>query len=92
MSFLLNVDVPMNRLPIVNWILMGIIACASILAWTVGDILTWSSYGFFLLHINVLHLLLNLLVLWVFGNAILSTRASRNRDARVEIDVLNRVE
>jgi membrane associated rhomboid family serine protease len=115
----LNVDVPMSRLPIANWVLMGMITCATVVGWSnrrayywmagmervhpaqapgganpakdifnriheaVNDALgrgwvfnppAWKlpiiALTSSLVHADALHLLGNLLFLWLFGNAV----------------------
>ena len=36
--FPINVDVPMTRLPVTNWVLIGLICCISILGWANVDL------------------------------------------------------
>lgn len=107
----MSVDVPMTRLPVANWLLIGLIACTSIVGWYNADVFDAmagidrpadgeteiriparirEAYGIQIrpvfnpplwqwpvvaitssfLHIDVAHLIGNLIFLWVFGNAI----------------------
>ncbi len=125
MLFPINVDVPMTRLPIANWILIGLISLTTFLAWAQTDLLlamagvhyredpnalsldelrqmdeeelqavleeaTADSFQFeaelvfdppwwklpilavssTLVHADPIHLIGNMLFLWVFGNAV----------------------
>jgi membrane associated rhomboid family serine protease len=72
-------DVPMSRLPIANWILIGITVLFFFLTeglpeHTVSSMIlgnsVWAWPGHLLLHAGLWHLLGNMIFLWVFGNAI----------------------
>ena len=76
-----QVDVPMSRWPYMNFLLIGVVSLVSLAALMgVGEIsgrqmvLTgWSPAGMFghmLLHADMVHLIGNMLFLWVFGNAV----------------------
>ncbi len=77
-----HVDVPMHRLPWMNWVLIGITVlffpfCINLEGFTpLGETLklggtSWvGMVGHVLVHANLLHLLGNMLFLWVFGNAV----------------------
>ena len=112
-----DVDVPRNRTPTANWVLIGLISCTSLLGWGDQSIfdrlsgtvyrteLDWSheadreliveqlqrtghvefgpqptlelgldapvlALSSTLLHANIIHLIVNMLFLWVFGNAV----------------------
>jgi membrane associated rhomboid family serine protease len=92
--FPINVDVPMTRLPVTNWVLISLICCISILGWANTDFfcalagiegfqfgsqpvfnpplwrLPIHAIGSSFLHGGLIHLIGNMLFLWVFGNAI----------------------
>ncbi|MEM6507714.1 MAG: rhomboid family intramembrane serine protease [Planctomycetota bacterium] len=80
--FPISVDVPMSRWPISNFILIGVIALAFLWQLATPEELTvnhplvlheWALTGLFahmFLHVDLVHLVGNLLFLWVFGNAI----------------------
>ena len=76
-----QVDVPMSRWPIMNFALIGGITVVSLLTFIAGDTETvnrmvlhgWAPTGLFghmLLHVGLMHLIGNMLFLWVFGNAV----------------------
>jgi len=78
-----QVDVPMQRHPWANYLLIAITAAISIYGFTEPDDATinrmilrdWSLAGLFghvFIHAGILHLAGNMLFLWVFGNAICS--------------------
>jgi membrane associated rhomboid family serine protease len=79
-----HVDVPMRRRPWMNWVLIGITIivypfCVFGRGFTpLGEALTlggtsWVGFvGHVLVHAGILHLLGNMLFLWVFGNAVCS--------------------
>ncbi|HOK95600.1 MAG TPA: rhomboid family intramembrane serine protease [Anaerohalosphaeraceae bacterium] len=74
------VDVPFDRRPFVNWLLTASIAAAFV--WQVADkgqtveqfaLNGWTLKGLFghlWLHADILHLIGNMIFLWVFGNAV----------------------
>ena len=76
----LGVDVPMERRPFVNWLLVAVMS--AIFAWqTTEPIETTQAlclHGFFSkglfthmwIHADILHLVGNMIFLWVFGNAV----------------------
>ena len=77
----IQVDVPMARLPVVNFALIAVIAVASLAAMVnpttalVHSMILdgWNPAGIFghvFLHGGIVHLVGNLLFLWVFGNAV----------------------
>ena len=76
-----QVDVPMSRWPYMNFLLIGVVTLVSLAALMGVDeisgrqmVLTgWSPAGMFghmLLHADMVHLIGNMLFLWVFGNAV----------------------
>jgi membrane associated rhomboid family serine protease len=75
-----NVDVPMRRYPIANVALIGLISIISLLSMFGGELRTnplvldgWSLQGLvgsIFLHAGVIHLIGNMIFLWVFGNAV----------------------
>lgn len=76
-----QVDVPMSRWPVMNFALIGVISLFSLMVMfggngaSVGELILdgWSPTGMFghmLLHAGLIHLLGNMLFLWVFGNAV----------------------
>ncbi len=77
-----NVDVPMERWPIANWVLIGVTIIASMYLWGDEDRLisaaVWPGEGFSITqlftylfaHAGFLHLAGNMLFLFVFGNAV----------------------
>lgn len=77
-----RVDVPFNHRPVVNWILVISITVAFFFQIQASEITIrsfvldgWNIHGLFghmWLHGGLLHLLGNLLFLWLFGNAICS--------------------
>ena len=78
----LNVDVPLSRWPISNFLLIGMILFISIAIWlgiidpSTADQMVldgWSPIGMvgsIFHHLDVVHLLGNLIFLWTFGNAV----------------------
>ena len=76
-----QVDVPMARWPIANFAIIGLIVCVSLWGFAYGDSSNfetfvldgWSPAGLFghlFLHADGVHLIGNLIFLWVFGNAV----------------------
>jgi membrane associated rhomboid family serine protease len=76
-----QVDVPMDRWPVGNVVLIGLISLSSIAALIGGEIRAdsllvlngWSpvgALGYVFLHADFIHLIGNMLFLWVFGNAV----------------------
>src|SRR5262245_20903051 len=77
-----HVDVPMRRVPWMNWVLIGLTVllyplCVSGDHFTelgeelmLGGRSALGVVGHVLVHSSVLHLLGNMLFLWVFGNAV----------------------
>ena len=76
-----QVDVPMSRWPYMNFLLIGVVTLVSLAAFMGVDEMStgqmvldgWSSAGMFghmLLHVDMVHLIGNMLFLWVFGNAV----------------------
>src|SRR5437016_12455781 len=78
-----NVDVPMERRPIVNWFLIAatcIISVAvwaepaelafSLVLWRDDDFRPWQPFTCVFVHADWLHLFGNMLFLFVFGNAV----------------------
>ncbi len=77
-----NVDVPMDRVPIANWILIGVTCLVSMMGWANEDMLEhwilWRGERFGvaqlvthqLLHADPVHLFGNMIMLFVFGNAV----------------------
>jgi rhomboid family protein len=77
-----HVDVPMRRWPWMNWVLIGVTVLFSIAGVSVKDphgfgqelVLGGGSWlglvGHVFVHLDVFHLLGNMLFLWVFGNAV----------------------
>ncbi len=78
-----QVDVPMSRWPIANFAIIVVTTIVSIVAlealydeqpWAISMILfDWSPSGLFghmFLHAGIVHLIGNMLFLWVFGNAV----------------------
>ncbi len=79
--FPLAADVPMYRWPFANFIIIGVTAAFSVMVFAgavperevEAMVLQWSVkglFGYMLVHGDVLHLLGNMLFLWVFGNAV----------------------
>jgi membrane associated rhomboid family serine protease len=77
------VDVPMDRRPVLNWLLVGSIIAAFVCQFYVAHEETVNAYvldgwtlnglfGHMWLHGGFLHVAGNLLFLWVFGNAVCS--------------------
>lgn len=79
----INVDVPMQRYPIANWVLIAVTMVISIYALTATDMNEPWMYigpgeyfsapaliGNLFIHLDILHLIGNMLFLFVFGNAI----------------------
>lgn len=73
-----HVDVPMARVPVSNFAITGLTCLAYVLFLVSGQDLTeklvvepWVVWGGHLfLHTGILHLLGNMIFLWVFGNAV----------------------
>jgi membrane associated rhomboid family serine protease len=75
-----QVDVPMERWPVANWVILAAIAAAFVLQLSASGASLepyvldgWSPRGLLghmWLHADLLHLLGNLVFLWAFGNAI----------------------
>lgn len=76
-----HVDVPMHRLPWMNWILIGVTILIYPFCFQgskfspLGESLIlghgrYGSVGHVLVHAGIFHLLGNMLFLWMFGNAI----------------------
>ena len=76
-----QVDVPMSRWPISNFVLMGVIIGSSMveilrlgLPWGEALVLDgwslWGLAGHVFLHADLIHLVGNMIFLWVFGNAV----------------------
>jgi len=83
MFFPCNVDVPMERWPIANWLLIAVTSCISILTmigaiptgnWMLigpGEYFTVGGlFGSLVSHAGIFHLAGNMLFLFVFGNAV----------------------
>lgn len=82
MLFPYHVDVPMHRLPWMNWVLIGITVLFYPLCIGSEDLTplgyslmlggtSWIGYfGHVLVHAGLVHLLGNMVFLWVFGNAV----------------------
>jgi len=73
-----QVDVPLNRWPIANYLILGFTVVAFVLQWrlesleafilkdwTVGGLM-----GYIWVHGGIIHLVGNLIFLWIFGNAV----------------------
>lgn len=75
-----RVDVPTERHPVANWgiLALTVLSFGALLAWTEPLVealvlINWSPLrmiGHLLLHAGLLHLVGNLIFLWVFGNAV----------------------
>lgn len=84
MFFPYNVDVPMERVPIANWVLVGLTALVSIIIFQSGsealimNLPLWRGDnfsaiqlpGYALVHAGPVHLIGNMIFLFCFGNAI----------------------
>ncbi len=69
----LRVDVPMDRKPWVNYALIAVIIVISLAAWIDPEFFMSvfdTPLGNTMLHAGLIHLIGNMLFLWVFGNAI----------------------
>ena len=74
-----KVDVPMERLPIANWVALALIVAMFPLQVALGEgvlafvLNGWALSGLFghmWLHAGIVHALGNMIFLWVFGNAV----------------------
>jgi membrane associated rhomboid family serine protease len=77
-----NVDVPMQRWPIANWVLIGVTVVVSFMLWGSEEMLisaaVWPGDDFSITqlstylfaHADIFHLAGNMLFLFVFGNAV----------------------
>lgn len=76
-----SVDVPLDRKPLMNWVLIALTTVAFVLQITAPDAETVTRYvldgwtitgllGHMFLHADLFHLGGNMLFLWVFGNAV----------------------
>src|SRR5438552_16812297 len=73
-----HVDVPMSRMPWMNWLIIGVTVIFYPLCsgtdlgtdLTLGGPSALGIVGHVLVHANVIHLLGNMLFLWLFGNAV----------------------
>ncbi len=74
-----SVDVPLYRWPIANFVILGLMAVAFTVQGYMDEsyldelIEPWSLSSFLFstwFHVNIIHLLVNGLFLWVFGNAV----------------------
>lgn len=78
-----NVDVPMQRWPVMNWIIMGVTIMLSLATlaspedfqpWMLigpGEYFTVAGlFGSLVTHLDIVHLLGNMMFLFVFGNSI----------------------
>lgn len=80
MLFPYKINTLLKEMPVANWVLMVVTAVLSLWALFVGDgeffafaLSDWSATGLLghmFLHADIFHLLGNLLMLWVFGNAV----------------------
>lgn len=84
MFFPFNVDVPMERIPIVNWVLVGVTVMISMMILNAepeglikllflfrgADFSITQLPGHTLVHADMMHLLGNMIFLFCFGNAI----------------------
>ena len=67
-----RVDVPMDRRPWVNYTIIIVTVATTVLAWFDAEVFDrLAGFGTScLLHIGLVHLIGNMLFLWVFGNAV----------------------
>lgn len=82
MLFPYSVDVPMQRVPMVNWLLIGVTVAVSLYGFTLEEAAPWmligpgeyftvaGLFGSLMSHADVIHLAGNMIFLFVFGNAI----------------------
>ena len=81
MLFPYNVDVPMERWPIANWAVIALTSVATFWGWANPDAEQWMLWRgdefqatqlltHMLLHADPIHLIGNMLMLFVFGNAV----------------------